>query len=331
MAAKVPDDIALAVYSSLIGTQVSFSWRIPSNGGSPITSYLVEFQVKNTTFTTTSSWVPIDGSISGIKSWQIAMSSFLSSPFNLVLNDLIVVRVTASNILGSAKNSSPINTSGVTVQTVPKMPPTVPTIGSATTDTQIEVLISALTGDYTGQSLITTYDIYWDHGTNMVDWALIKSVTDNGGSTISYIQTSSVSKGITYYFKYRGNNIYGSGTFSNYGGILAADVPGKVSQPTLMRSGTNVIISWPIPDSKGSVILMYKVMFKNQTSSTYQEVSSMWGLSTSNPITSTSWTVKMSSFITQLGYTIGQSLLVEVAAYNIKGWGLPSDELTQNF
>ena len=55
MAAKIPDDIALAVYSSLIGTQVSFSWRIPSNGGSPITSYLVEFQVKNTTFTTTSS------------------------------------------------------------------------------------------------------------------------------------------------------------------------------------------------------------------------------------------------------------------------------------
>ena len=73
---------------------------------------------------------------------------------------------------------------------------------------------------------------------------------------------------------------------------------------------------------------MYKVMFFNKTSSTYQEVSSLWGLSTSNPITTTSWTVKMSSFISQLGYTIGQKLLVEVAAYNMKGWGLPSDELT---
>ena len=256
------------------------------------------------------------------------MSTFLATPLNLVLNDLIVARVTAINALGSAKNPSPINTSGVTIQTTPLKPPNVPTGGLGTTDTKVEVLINALTGDSTGQSLITTYDIYWDHGTNKVDWALLQSVTDNGNSTISYLKTSSISKGITYYFKYRGNNIYGSGVFSDYGSILAADVPAQVSQPTLTLSGTNVIISWSIPDSKGSTILMYKVMFFNKTSSTYQEVSSLWGLSTSNPITTTSWTVKMSSFISQLGYTIGQKLLVEVAAYNMKGWGLPSDELT---
>lgn len=203
------------------------------------------------------------------------MTSFLSSPFNLVLNDLIVVRVTASNILGSAKNPSPINTSGVTVQTIPLKPSSVPTIGSATTNTQIEVVISTLTGDSTGQSIITGYDIYWDRGTSKVDWFLLKTMPNIGDPTTSYLQTSSISSGITYYFKYRATNIYGSGPFSDYGSILAADVPGQVSQPMLSLSGTNVVISWTAPSPNGAAILMYKVLFKNQTSSTYQEVSSM--------------------------------------------------------
>lgn len=55
MAAKVPDDIAVAVSSSLTGTQVSFSWIIPANGGSSILSYLVEFRAKDLSYTTTSS------------------------------------------------------------------------------------------------------------------------------------------------------------------------------------------------------------------------------------------------------------------------------------
>lgn len=162
-AASVPADITDAVVTQVAGSKVRFEWGIPSTGGLSITGYLVEFQTKAAAFTTISSCVPMIGSDSVTQYCEVPMLSFVATPFSLVVNDTIVARVKARNELGDAANYSPLNTAGVTVKTVPLKPPTAPFRGSTTSWSQIEVVINAVTGDYTGQGAITSYELYWDN------------------------------------------------------------------------------------------------------------------------------------------------------------------------
>lgn len=68
---------------------------------------------------------------------------------------------------------SPANVLGAIIQTVPHKPLSLPQRGSFTSQTQINLKITALTGDETGGSPITSYIVYWDQGLGGVFTPLI--------------------------------------------------------------------------------------------------------------------------------------------------------------
>jgi len=96
---------------------IILSWSVPSsNGGVPITSYIVEFRGSDNTFRTDSA---CDGSTSTVlnsRTCTMPMSTFVPpSLHSLPFDALVEVRVTAANIQGSGP-SSDINTSGARIR-----------------------------------------------------------------------------------------------------------------------------------------------------------------------------------------------------------------------
>jgi hypothetical protein len=112
IAASVPDVIGtVTTYNE--ATNVRISWTAPAfNGGKPVLKY--EIKIK----TSTSSYEVESTSCNGTDSTILAnayciipMTKLTSAPFNLALNNLIVARVTATNVIGT-NNPSTDNTAG---------------------------------------------------------------------------------------------------------------------------------------------------------------------------------------------------------------------------
>jgi len=93
------------------------------------------------------------------------MVTLLSSPFNLVEGDLIVVIVEALNVIEYSVPSLP-NTSGELAQVKPHVPTTKPRRGVLTNESQIEVLIDAVTAN--GGSPILSYSVEINDGNGFV-------------------------------------------------------------------------------------------------------------------------------------------------------------------
>lgn len=74
------------------------------------------------------------------------------------------------------------------------------TRGSQTSESQIEVFWSALTGTSTGGSSIDTYNLQWDAGSNGASWNDIHGQTGSESLALTYIQTSGITAGETYQF-----------------------------------------------------------------------------------------------------------------------------------
>ena len=175
------------------------------------------------------------------------MTTLTSAPFTLILVDLVEVRILATNSVGNGLVSNP-NTSGALVKTVPSTMPT-PTL-VALTSSSVLVSWPSLTGSSTGNSAITTYNLYWDNGSGTSSISLSNSLTT------SYTVTG-LTGGTTYLFKLRAQNIYGYGTFSADGSVVAAEEPGMMSQVTTTISGTDLKISWTQPDDGDDTIDFY--------------------------------------------------------------------------
>lgn len=83
------------------------------------------------------------------------MSTLIATPFNLVLDSLVKVRVSAVNAAGSGTVSS-TNTIGARIRTIPATM-NLPQRGALTSTTRIQVTWSALTAPTTGNSAILSY------------------------------------------------------------------------------------------------------------------------------------------------------------------------------
>jgi hypothetical protein len=81
------------------------------------------------------------------------------STFGLVEGDLIVAVVESLNTIGYSA-TSPENTAGALIQVVPGAPPSAPTRGSASSDTQLEVDYAPYADD--GGSAILSYELLID-------------------------------------------------------------------------------------------------------------------------------------------------------------------------
>ena len=124
------------------------------------------------------------------------MPILTAAPYSYLLDDLIVVRVSARNAMGWS-NVSPLNTVGATAKTVPQAVST-PIRGIETRATKIQTNWTALTtAAETGSSTILSYHLQWDQGTNT--WVDLVGHPSNSLLT-SYTVSSGVSGGTTYKF-----------------------------------------------------------------------------------------------------------------------------------
>ena len=83
------------------------------------------------------------------------MSILLSTKYNLVQGNLVVAKIAAENQMGTSSYSSP-NTVGALIEVVPTKPVAI-TKGSQTTESQIQLVITPLSGTATGGAPIITY------------------------------------------------------------------------------------------------------------------------------------------------------------------------------
>jgi hypothetical protein len=116
---------------------------------------------------------------------------------------------------------------------------------------------------------------------------------------------ANLNNAITFTFAVRGDNIFGTGPFTNSISVETIGPPDKMSEVTLVQNGTYVTIQWQIPPSNGGTIDTYKIMLLNWTSNTYLEVLTL--CDGSNPAI-LNCTMSMTDFISQLGYVGGQAI-----------------------
>lgn len=133
------------------------------------------------------------------------MSTLTSAPYGYLFDQLVVVRASATNARGTGSTSTP-NSSGAKIRSVPSVMST-PTQGPSS-DTDISVTWSSLTGTATGNSAILSYDLYWDNGSGTINIELTDSL-------VTSYTVSGLTGGATYLFKVRARNIYGYGAFSS--------------------------------------------------------------------------------------------------------------------
>lgn len=254
------------------------------------------------------------------------MLTFSSDTIGLAEGTTIVVRVKAENEIGNATNYSPVNSAGATVKTEPLPPLTPPSEGSGTSESQIEVNITKLPDSRTGGSSVTSYDIYWDNGSSEQFWIPLANIIVNGSDYYQFTQATGIDESTIYHFKYRANNLYGSGNFSESYAIKASHIPAQMARPTIEEVDLNVKITWVEPDDRGDNITKYRITFYDYNSSAYVENTTLCdGEANVNTLTCT---LTMSSFGTVFSYTKGQVLLVQVEAYNVNGYSIPSPVIT---
>jgi hypothetical protein len=137
----------------------------------------------------------------------IPMSVLIASPFTLGQGDLVVVRMSASNIVGTSLYSNEAADGSLTyadIRTVPHTPPHEPTRGPLSSTDTIEVVITELTEFETGGDGILSYHIEYDGGTQGATWTELQGYTSNS-LALSVVQTG-LTMSTAYRVRYRARN-----------------------------------------------------------------------------------------------------------------------------
>lgn len=186
------------------------------------------------------------------------MVALAQPPFSLTVNQQVVVRVVAHNVRGWG--AAGVSTNGVLVQTIPQAM-LLPYRDTSTTNRQVVVNWAFLSGAAAGMSPITSYNLWWDQGTDGETWYSLIGMSEPIIGQSSFTATNGVLEGHYYKFKIRAMNIWGWGPFSPVATIKASTVPNTVSniQATYDASNGNLEVSWNIPASNGDVVTSYAI------------------------------------------------------------------------
>jgi len=126
--ATYPSIVPSLSFAIIDQLKVRIGWNQPYNGGSPVISYTVEFKNNQGKFVSIGS--SCDGSDQAVvllRYCDVSFQGLRGNPLNLLQNNLVVVRVLATNKIGSGAFSD-FNTEGILIQTEPVTPPNAPTI-----------------------------------------------------------------------------------------------------------------------------------------------------------------------------------------------------------
>ncbi|CDW74138.1 pa14 multi-domain protein [Stylonychia lemnae] len=294
---------------------VQIVWGTPNANGGTISKYKIEIN----NYVTTTSWTvssSCDGTSAIVKSAQscIIPMSELTTTYQYAFDKLVLVRVSSTNEFGDSTSITNLGTART--RSAPDIM-AAPSITSSS-DTQIIVSWTALTGDATGNSPTTAYTLYWNKGT---DANPTTKVTEALVLTYTF---SSLSGGSTYKFAVRAINIYGEGPTSTTTTVLAIDKPAKMDIPTVELSTTDnlrVDITWAPPVSHSSDIISYDVQFLKSNNDFTPFTAQCPG---TDPLVYTC-SVNMTNLNTLIGQPVDTMIRVKVRALNAKGYGSYSE------
>jgi hypothetical protein len=261
LAAEVPAQplVPTTSFDALTDSIVT-SWQSPDDGGSPITSFIIEFRHSDGTSFSTEP-VNCDGSDPAQLSCQIPAVVLNTTPFNLAWGDSVYARVTAANIYGTSLVSNEGN-GGIIIR-IPDAPQ------------------SILEDE--AQRSPTTLGLVWadgaeDGGLPILDYRINIALESDGIYSVlaSSIQSrqylaESLTPGVTYKFTVEARNSYGFSVLSDEIVLLAAFKPEAPTVVSTANLNDQVVISWNEPVDNGSPITQYLVYIRNSESVLQQE------------------------------------------------------------
>ena len=208
------------------GATVQLSWSAPSERGSPITGYTVEWKTRGGNATT----VAVSGT-----SWEHT---------TVTLGTTYEYRVRAANSIGDGPWSD------MTVAQTKATAPAKVTGLTAASGATVQLSWSA---PGNGGSAITGYTVEWK-----ASGGTATTVAVNGTSW----EHTAVTPVTTYEYRVRAANSIGDGPWSDTASAQAITTPAKVTGLTTSVSGTTLQLSWSAPGNGGSAITGYTVEWK---------------------------------------------------------------------
>lgn len=187
-------DLDIVVPSQVTGlsatagnTQASLSWTAPSNGGSAITDYIIQYSTNG------SSWSTFNDGVSTSTSTTVT---------GLTKNTLYYFKVAAVNIAGTGTFSSSVT---ATILGVPDAPTSV----SVTPISSTQAELSWIAPSNNGGSTITDYII--QYSTDNSNWSLFTDGVSTSTTTVVIDLTQST----LYYFRVAATNAQGNSSYSS--------------------------------------------------------------------------------------------------------------------
>ena len=291
--AATPPGIPTGLTATAGDKYVDLEWGAPSDGGSLIYDYQVQYRQVGKTWTT----YP-DGTSANL----FATVSYLTNGITYEF------RVRARNAVSAGSWSTAVPATPVAAATVPDAPTG---LGATAGNQKVDLIWTAPMN--TGGATITDYRIAYKKSTALTWTAYPDVVSANPAGTVS-----GLTNGTSYDFKVRAINAVGSGTWSDFAtAIPTAVVVSAPGMPTGLGStagNQQVTLNWTAPADPGSsAITDYQVQ--------YRRVGGTWAIYPDGTSTDTTATVKY--------LTNDQPYQFRVRARNTVGAGSWTGAITQ--
>ena len=270
-------------------TQIDLTWDAPSDGGSAITGYDLEYSV--------------DGSIPWMDLTTSATTIAFSDNTDLTAGTTRHYRVAAINNVGTGAYSDEVS---ATTHDVPDAPTNL--MAAVVSETQIDLSWDAPSED--GGSTITGYDLEYS-----VDGSIPWMDLTTSATTIAFSDNTGLTAGSTRHYRVAAINNVGTGEYSTTtDATTATATPGTPTNLTATAvSDTQIDLSWDAPSQDGgSAITDYDLEYSEDGNEPWTD------LTTS--VTTTSFD--------DTGLTAGSTRHYRVAAINNVGTGAYSEEVS---
>ncbi len=228
---------------------VTVSWGAPSDGGSEVTGYKVQWRADGDQF---------DASVRQAVLGAGASSRSLSSLTN---GTEYFVRVLAVNAVGDGPWSS-------TVSAVPARAAGPPQgVSASGGDRSVTVSWGAPSDD--GGETVTGYKVQW----RAEDQGYTSGRTRTVGADVSSQELSGLRNGTKYWARVRAVNALGDGAVSDEDSAVPATVPGRPSGVAAARGDRSLSVSWRAAPDGGSDVTGYKVEWSDDEFASSSSVS----------------------------------------------------------
>ena len=294
----VPDAPTLTA-TAVSETQVNLTWDAPSDGGSSITGYLLEY------------------SANGNDPWKALATSSTMTTFSdnteLTRGTTRHYRVAAINIVGTGAYSEEASATTHDVPNAPKNLAATP--GDAQVTLNWEVPANG--GDAITHYAIKIEDIRDDLESFVAVQVAVEDLTDDGtieGANVSYIVTMTgvnsgpdLVNGTTYFFQIAAVNSIGTGNYSTTIDATTTVPDAPTNLRATVVSEMEINLSWDAPsEDGGSAITGYDLEFSADGNGSWTDLTT---------------SVTTTSFSDNTGLTVGSTRHYRVAAINNVGTG----------